>query len=388
MAKVLVADDERNVRLSLVYILCDSGHDVIEAQDGFAAVQQAVQQQPDLILLDVMMPGIDGFEVLRQLRENPATENIPVILLTALPPSEGEQDGMKLGVTHYISKPWNPEAVELIVRVALRGGESANGQHERASSVWAGSTSHRALSMDRGDGDSGASKFLPLGEPLSLLQKKLGGGIATGSLVLMEGATSAGTSVLGQHIVHGALEGGWRVTYFTSNHTTISLAKQMGSIGLGISKYLEDDRLSIYPLQEPVSDEDCGPMLEALALDIERLPKEHQLIIVDAITNLAGYSQDQSVLGFFSACRRACSKGRTVVVVAHTYSLNETMMYRLSAVSDAHLKLRVGKVRDKVVRMLEVVKANSVELNRDNTVSFEVEPGSGIRIIPFSRATV
>ena len=75
-------------------------------------------------------------------------------------------------------------------------------------------------------------------------------------------------------------------------------------------------------------------------------------------------------------------------MVAHTYSLNETMMYRLSAVSDAHLKLRVGKVRDKVVRMLEVVKANSVELNRDNTVSFEVEPGSGIRTIPFSRATV
>ena len=261
MAKVLVADDERNVRLSLVYILCEFGYDVIEAQDGAAAVQKAVQEQPDLILMDVMMPGIDGFEALRQLRENPATENIPVILLTALPPSEGEQDGMNLGVTHYISKPWNPEAVELVVRVALRGGEPANGQRERASSVWTGSTSSRAPSIDRG-----AGKFLPLGEQLALLQKKLGGGLATGSLVLMEGATSAGTSVLGQHIVHGALEDGWRVTYFTSNHTTISLAKQMGSIGLGISKYIEDERLSIYPIPEPVSDEDCGPMLEALAL--------------------------------------------------------------------------------------------------------------------------
>ena len=388
MAKVLVVDDERNVRLSLVYILCDFGHDVIEAQDGAAAVQKAVQEQPGLILLDVMMPGIDGFEALRQLRENPVTENIPVILLTGLPPSEGEQDEMKLGVTHYITKPWDPETVELVVRVALRDGQPANGQQERASSVWAGSTSNRASSIDGGASDGGASKFVPLGEQLALLQKKLGGGLATGSLVLMEGATSAGTSVLGQHIVHGALENGWRVTYFTSNHTTISLAKQMGSIGLGISKYIEDDRFSIYPLQEPASDEDCGPMLEALALDIERLPKEHQLIIVDAVSNLAGFSQDQSVLGFFSACRRACSKGKTVVVVAHTYSLNETMMYRLSAACDAHLKLRVGKVRGKVVRMLEVVKANGVELDRDNTVSFEVESGSGIRIIPFSQAKV
>tara|TARA_B100000315_G_C14035545_1_gene345148 strand:- start:27 stop:200 length:174 start_codon:yes stop_codon:yes gene_type:complete len=55
---------------------------------------------------------------------------------------------------------------------------------------------------------------------------------------------------------------------------------------------------------------------------------------------------------------------------------------------DAHLKLRVGKVREKVVRMLEVVKANSVELTRDNAITFEVDAGSGIRIIPFSQARV
>ena len=173
-----------------------------------------------------------------------------------------------------------------------------------------------------------------------------------------------------------------------SQHTAISMVKQMSSIGLGISKYLQDQRLNICPVEEPVPDEDCGPMLSAFALDIERLPKEQEFIVVDAITNLAGYSQDQSIVGFFSACKRVCAKGRTVVVVAHSYAFDESLLVRLSAVCDAHLKLRVGKVRDKVVRVLEVVKTNSVELNRDNTVSFEVEAASGIRIIPFSQARV
>ena len=85
MAKVLVADDERNVRLSLVYILFDAGYDVIEAEDGPMALEKACQEHPDLILLDVMMPGMDGFRVLEKIRENPATESIPVVMLTALP---------------------------------------------------------------------------------------------------------------------------------------------------------------------------------------------------------------------------------------------------------------------------------------------------------------
>ena len=101
-------------------------------------------------------------------------------------------------------------------------------------------------------------------------------------------------------------------------------------------------------MKEPVPDDDSGPMLAALTLDMERLPKESEFIVVDAITNLAGYSQHQSIVGFFSACKRVCAKGRTVVVVAHSYAFDESMLARLSAVCDAHLKLRVGKVRDKV----------------------------------------
>ena len=234
MTKVLVADDERNVRLSLVYILFDAGYDVIEAGDGAETVQKATQEQPDLILLDVMMPVKNGFEVLNRLRENFATETIPVVLLTALPPADGEQDGLNLGVTHYITKPWEPGAVELTVKVALRDSGKTIHQKDEESVVWAGSTSYRKT-----PGEQEVASIIRLGEQLELLEKKLGGGLTSGSLTLIEGATSAGTSVLGQHLVYGALENGRRVTCFTSQHTPISMVKQMSSIGLSISKYLQ-----------------------------------------------------------------------------------------------------------------------------------------------------
>ena len=382
MAKVLIADDEKNVRLSLVYILFDAGYDVIEAEDGAAALRKAVQEQPDLILLDVMMPVMSGFEVLTKLRGNPATEKIPVVLLTALPPAEGEREGMNLGVNHYITKPWDPGTVGLTVKIALRDSGKPSRQEDDKSVVWAG-----ASAVQKTPGGQKVGGLIGLGEQLAQLEKRLGGGLTPGSLTLIEGATSAGTSVLGQHLVYGALEDRRQVTYFTSQHTAISLVKQMASIGLAMANHLQNERLCIFPLQEALPDEG-GPMLGALALDIERLPKEHEIIVVDAITTLAGYSEGAAIVGFFSSCKRVCSKGRTIVIVVHSYSLDEKILARLSALCDAHLKLRVGKVRDKVVRVLEVIRANSVELNQDNTISFEVEAGSGIRIIPFSQARV
>ena len=84
MTKALVVEDERDIRQLLVDNLFDFGYDVLESRDGGEAVQMASQELPDLILLDVMLPVMDGFKVLRELRENPLTEAIPVILLTVL----------------------------------------------------------------------------------------------------------------------------------------------------------------------------------------------------------------------------------------------------------------------------------------------------------------
>jgi CheY-like chemotaxis protein len=106
MTTVLVVDDEFDIRELLVDTLIDAGYEVIEASDGNAALARIAADHPDIVLLDIWMPGMDGLEVLSRLRQNPDTAALPVILLTAMPADAGESAGLKLGVTHYVNKPW------------------------------------------------------------------------------------------------------------------------------------------------------------------------------------------------------------------------------------------------------------------------------------------
>ena len=125
MALVLVVEDEKDLRDLVVDILMDAGYDVTEAEHGGVALEKAENEQPDIILLDVRMPVMDGFEVLTHLRQRPATQATPVIMLTAFPPAKGELRAWKLGARHYIRKPFDPEQVEVSVRVALREVEDS-----------------------------------------------------------------------------------------------------------------------------------------------------------------------------------------------------------------------------------------------------------------------
>ena len=125
MALVLVVEDEEDLRNLVVDILMDAGYDVAEAEHGGVALEKARSEKPDIILLDVMMPVMDGFEVLTKLRDNPATQATPVIMVTAFPPAKGELRAWRLGARHYIRKPFDPEQVELSVRVALREIETS-----------------------------------------------------------------------------------------------------------------------------------------------------------------------------------------------------------------------------------------------------------------------
>ena len=383
MAKVLIADDEQNIRLSLVYILFDAGYDVIEAQDGAAAVEKAVLEQPDIILLDVMMPVMNGFEVLNKLRENPATETIPVVLLTALPPAEGEREGMNFGVSHYITKPWEPETVESTVRVALREAHGGAGEEEHGPEMWAGSYAQRKRPLD-----SETQPYIQIGEALTLLARKLGGGIPLASLTLIEGTPTSGKSVLCQHLAYGSLLDGRGVAYFSSEYTSTGLMKQMDSIGLRAAKFLKEGKIDIYPVQVPDNADDSGPMLGALAQDIGHISSQSELVIVDAVTRLVGFCTSRDIMEFFSSLRIMCSKGKTVIVAAHSYAFDDNLLGRVGELCDTHLKLSTGKIRSKVLRMAEVVKADNVKLYADNSISFEVEPGTGIKIIPYSRAKI
>ena len=120
MPKVLIVDDETEIRDVISDLLQSRGYEVIQAEGGRKALEKAFTETPDVVILDVMMPEMDGFQFLRKLRENAITKTTPVIMLTAVPVEEGEMEGMEYGVHHYITKPWTADQLELTVKVALR----------------------------------------------------------------------------------------------------------------------------------------------------------------------------------------------------------------------------------------------------------------------------
>jgi len=133
MTKILVVDDEVDIVNLLVDDLTDDGFEVISAHDGAEALEKIYKEQPDVVLLDLMMPVLNGYEVLQELRSNPATANLPVVMLTAVSPTEGEQAALRLGANHYVTKAWEPGTLQAVIRVAFReGGHSDWGRPSAA----------------------------------------------------------------------------------------------------------------------------------------------------------------------------------------------------------------------------------------------------------------
>ncbi|HEX2909702.1 MAG TPA: response regulator [Chloroflexia bacterium] len=117
--KVLVADDEKDIRRLVVFTLERSGFQVVEATDGQEALKLAQEEKPDLILLDVMMPFISGYEVCRQLRTVPELKETPVIFLSAKAQSYEIGEGLEAGGTDYLVKPFIPRELAAKVKQVL-----------------------------------------------------------------------------------------------------------------------------------------------------------------------------------------------------------------------------------------------------------------------------
>jgi DNA-binding response OmpR family regulator len=118
-ATILIADDEEDLRELVAYRLVQSGHTVLEARDGEEALRLATKQAPDIAVLDVMMPRMDGYQLTRRLREAPATEHIPVILLTARVQETDISRGFEAGADDYLRKPFNPDELMARIRAVL-----------------------------------------------------------------------------------------------------------------------------------------------------------------------------------------------------------------------------------------------------------------------------
>jgi len=118
--KVLVVDDEMHIIELLQFNLTKRGFDVFTATNGEEAIQLAINEKPDLIVLDVMLPGMDGIDVCRKLRQNVSTSDIPVIMLTARGEESDKILGLEMGADDYLTKPFSPRELVARIKAVLR----------------------------------------------------------------------------------------------------------------------------------------------------------------------------------------------------------------------------------------------------------------------------
>lgn len=121
-ATILVADDEQDIRELVAYRLSRAGYTIIEARDGQEAFELAADQPPDMAVLDVMMPRLNGFDLTDRLRHTPATQRLPILLMSASVQEVDISRGFAAGADGYLTKPFTPDQLLTRVRDVLSRG--------------------------------------------------------------------------------------------------------------------------------------------------------------------------------------------------------------------------------------------------------------------------
>ncbi len=109
--RILVADDEPNILKSIKLVLEEEGYETMTASDGEETLRLALNERPDLVILDIKMPKVSGQEVHRRLRENKKTEDLPIIILTAIGQEIPQREGWQLNDVDYVTKPFSPYGI-------------------------------------------------------------------------------------------------------------------------------------------------------------------------------------------------------------------------------------------------------------------------------------
>ena len=109
MARILISEDERDIRELIAFTLQIAGHEVIPTRNGEEALEMTGKEMPDLIILDVRMPRISGYEVCKQIKSDPGTVHIPIIFLSAKGQDAEVKAGLEAGAVEYIIKPFSPD---------------------------------------------------------------------------------------------------------------------------------------------------------------------------------------------------------------------------------------------------------------------------------------
>ena len=119
MARIVIADDDADIRELVVFKLRHGGHEVVPVGDGAAAVEACAAEKPDLVILDVMMPGMSGLDAARAIREEESLAGLPIIMLTARAQESDMEQGFAAGADDYVVKPFSPRELSSRVGAVL-----------------------------------------------------------------------------------------------------------------------------------------------------------------------------------------------------------------------------------------------------------------------------
>jgi len=121
--RILIIEDDRSTARLTEYTLQQAGYEVDVASDGFEGLRRALADHPDLIILDIMLPGLDGYEVCHRVRQKPETANLPILMISAKARQDDKDIGLRVGADEYLTKPVDPS--EILARVeSLLAGRS------------------------------------------------------------------------------------------------------------------------------------------------------------------------------------------------------------------------------------------------------------------------
>ena len=439
---ILVVDDDSAICETFAKGLSRVGYHCETAGSADEAVRILQQQQFHVMLLDIAMPGKGGLALLPEVIAR--YPDMVILMVTGHDDTSTAILAMQQGAYDYVTKPVPLSLLIMRVEKALarrallvdnKAYQVENQAHQEDNQAYQaedkaqveleGSVQELKLQLEQSRRELAAlqtfvksnmaeqespaeayvrreSSVTDIGSIVESqanlatgvitvgevqLDEKIGGGIPRGALTLIEGEPASGKSVLCQHLIYGALMSNLAVAFYSSEETPQSLLSQMRSIGLDLDKCPRGYKLSMYTLEDPLPDEGGDTSLAALATAMDNLPDNPELIVVDAITNQALYSEEKSILSFFSSCKRMCRKGKTVILVTHSSIIDEQMFVRVRPICDGNLSLRVEKEGENFSQFLEVRKMHRADRATGNIVKFEVEPGMGIVVkVSYGRA--
>lgn len=185
-AKILIADDEPNILMLMGIMLEDAGYEIVRAQNGAQAVDKAIEEKPDLVITDVIMPEKDGFEVCRNIRAHKDVGNTPIIILSAMGDEYNKLTGFEGGADDYVTKPFNTEELKARIQALLLRYKGRSFNYDTKLISRDDVASSPAVSNTYG------VDLIPSG--LKKLDQCVGGGIPKGSNILVMGPIGIGKS--------------------------------------------------------------------------------------------------------------------------------------------------------------------------------------------------